>query len=169
MNIKEVSELRRRWQAEKNAVKRIYGCYVSASGEIVADLDEPLSLMPQEEAEQYFALLKKALSGKLGKNLLDLVFSTQQVADSEEHRLLMALRDSQLKDGKARKAFYDRVIGSLDMDGGNYLLLMAYDAYDVPYKGKDGETQADLRHRVFLHRLLHLSGQGRQICPALHR
>ena len=26
MNTKEVSELRRRWQAEKNAVKRIYGC-----------------------------------------------------------------------------------------------------------------------------------------------
>ena len=61
MHTKEVSELRRRWQVEKNAVKRIYGCYVNASGEIVTDLDEPLSLMPQEEAEQYFSLLKKAL------------------------------------------------------------------------------------------------------------
>lgn len=30
MNTKEVSELRRRWQAEKNAVKRIYGCYVNS-------------------------------------------------------------------------------------------------------------------------------------------
>ena len=48
MHTKEVSELRRRWQVEKNAVKRIYGCYVNASGEIVTDLDEPLSLMPQE-------------------------------------------------------------------------------------------------------------------------
>ncbi len=65
MHTKEVSELRRRWQVEKNAVKRIYGCYVNASGEIVTDLDEPLSLMPQEEAEQYFSLLKNALSGKL--------------------------------------------------------------------------------------------------------
>ena len=67
MNTKEVSELRRRWQAKKNAVKRIYGCYVSASGEIVADLDEPLSLMPQEEAEQYFALLKKPFPASWGR------------------------------------------------------------------------------------------------------
>lgn len=47
MNTKEVSELRRRWQAEKNAVKRIYGCYVNASGEIVADLNEPRPSCPR--------------------------------------------------------------------------------------------------------------------------
>ena len=142
MNTKEVSELRRRWQAEKNAVKRIYGCYVNASGEIVTDLDEPLSLMPQEEAEQYFALLKKALSGKLGKNLLDLVFSTQQVADSDEHRLLMSLRDSELQDLEARQAFYQKAVESLHLEG-SYLLLLAHDTYDVPTKAKDGAALED--------------------------
>ena len=142
MHTKEVSELRRRWQVEKNAVKRIYGCYVNASGEIVTDLDEPLSLMPQEEAEQYFSLLKKALSGKLGKNLIDLVFSTQQVADSDEHRLLMALRDSSLQDGEARQAFYQKAVESLHLEG-NYLLLLAHDTYDVPTKAKDGAALED--------------------------
>lgn len=142
MHTKEVSELRRRWQAEKNAVKRIYGCYVNASGEIVTDLDEPLSLMPQEEAEQYFALLKKALSGKLGKNLLDLVFSTQQVADSDEHRLLMSLRDSELQDLEARQAFYQKAVESLHLEG-SYLLLLAHDTYDVPTKAKDGAALED--------------------------
>ena len=105
MNTKEVAELRRRWRPEKNAVKRIYGCLVNASGGIPADLEEPLSMLPLEETEQYFALLKKTLSGRLGKNLIDLVFSTQQVADSEEHRLLMALRSSGLQDAQARHAF----------------------------------------------------------------
>lgn len=142
MHTKEVSELRRRWQAEKNAVKHIYGCYVNASGEIVADLDEPLSLMPQEEAEQYFSLLKKALSGKLGKNLLDLVFSTQQVADSDEHRLLMSLRDSELQDLEARQAFYQKAVESLHLEG-SYLLLLAHDTYDVPTKAKDGAALED--------------------------
>ena len=47
MNTKEVSELRRRWQLDKNAVKRIYGCFVNERKEIVADLDEPLGTMPQ--------------------------------------------------------------------------------------------------------------------------
>ena len=50
-------------------------------------------MMPQEESEKYLSLLKKGLSGSLGKNLIDIVFSTQQVADSEEHRLLTTLWD----------------------------------------------------------------------------
>ena len=110
---------------------------------------QSLGLMPQEEAEKYLGLLKKALSGTLGRNLIDIVFSTQQVADSEEHRLLSALRNSELKDSDAREAFYQRVIQSLDMGENNYLILLAADAYDVPHRGKDGEVDRDAGEEVF--------------------
>ena len=130
MNQKEVSELRRRWRPEKSAVSRIYGCYVNSNKEIVSDLDESLGTMPEEEAEKYLALLKKALSGALGRNLIDIVFSTQQVADSDEHRRLMALRDSRLKDEEAVQNFFQRAIEGLDMEG-NYLILLANEVYDV--------------------------------------
>lgn len=149
MNQKEVSELRRRFRPEKSAVSHIYGCYVNGKREIISYLDEPLGMMPQEEAEKYLGLLKKALSGSLGRNLVDIVFSTQQVMDSDEHRLLMSLRDSQLKDGSVRQSFYEKVIASLDMDGSNYLILLAHDAYDVPYKSRDGERQDDASDTVF--------------------
>ena len=39
MNQKEISELRRRWGYEKNAVSRIYGCFVNGSKEMVSNLD----------------------------------------------------------------------------------------------------------------------------------
>ena len=149
MNQKELSELRRRFRPEKSAISHIYGCYVNGSREIISYLDEPMGMMPQEEAEKYLGLLKKALSGTLGRNLVDIVFSTQQVMDSDEHRFLMGLRDSQLKDGALRQSFYDKVIASLDMDGSNYLFLLAHDAYDVPYKGRDGELQDDASDTVF--------------------
>ena len=149
MNQKEVSELRRRWRPEKNAVSRIYGCFVNANREIISDLDESLGPMPQEEAEQYLGLLKKVLSGALGKNLIDIVFSTRQVMDSEEHRLLSALRASGLKDGAVRQTFYRKVIDSLDMGGASYLLLLAQDDYDVPHRGRDGEVQEDASEEVF--------------------
>lgn len=149
MNQRELSELRRRWRPEKSAVSRIYGCFVNSAKKIVSDLDESLGAMPQEEAEEYLGLLKKALSGTLGKNLIDIVFSTQQVVDSEEHRLLSALRASALKDREARNAFYQKVIDSLDMGDDSYLLLMACDAYDVPQRSRDGETQADASDEVF--------------------
>lgn len=147
MNQKEVSELRRRWRLEKNAVSRIYGCFVNANREIVTDLDESLGRMSQEEAEQYLNFLKKALSGTPGKNLIDIVFSTQQVMDSDEHRLLSALRSSELKDGQVRQEFYQKVIEGLDMGDSSYLLLLACDTYDVPKQRKDGA--ADDSSEVF--------------------
>ena len=143
MNQKEVSELRRRFQPDRTAVSHIYGCYVNTKREIISYIDEPLGLMPEDEAGQYLALLKKALSGKLGKNLIDIVFSTRQVMDSEEHRVLMALRDGELKDAEERNAFFQKIIASLDMGDLNYLILLVSDAYDVPYRGKDGMRQAD--------------------------
>ena len=149
MNQRELGELRRRFRPEKSAISRVYGCYVNSSREIIAYIDQSLGLMPQEEAEKYLGLLKKALSGTLGRNLIDIVFSTQQVADSEEPRLLSALRTSELKDAEARDAFYQQVIGSLDMGENNYLILLGADAYDVPHRGKDGEVDRDACEEVF--------------------
>ena len=150
MNQKEVSELRRRFRPEKSAVSRVYGCYVNGSSrEIISYLDESLGNMPLEEAEKYLSLLKKSLSGQLGKNLIDVVFSTAQVMDSDEHRLLSALRESALKDGEIRETFYRAVIDALDMGEDNYLILLAHDAYDVPHRGKDGEADPDGSDQVF--------------------
>ena len=149
MDRKELSELRRRFRPDRSAIRRIYGCYVNGAGEIVSDLDEPLAAMPQEEAEKYLSLLKKALSGTLGKNLIDIVFSTRQVMEGPEHQLLRGLRESGLQDDALRQTFYRKVIDALDMDGESYLLLMAHDTYDVPYRSGDGEEQADASDRVF--------------------
>ena len=149
MNLKEVSELRRRFRMDRNAISRIYGCFVNSSREIVSYIDESVGILPQDEAEKYLNLLKKALSGKLGKNLIDIIFSTEQVADSDEHRLLMALRDSQLKDGDIREEFYQKIINSLDLGDSNYLILLAHDTYDVPHKNKNDEMDADASDAVF--------------------
>ena len=141
MNQKELGELRRRFRPDRSAISRVYGCYVNGSSrEIISYLDESLGVMAQEEAEKYLSLLKKALSGTLGRQLTDVVFSTAQVADSDEHRLLMTLRRSELKDSGAREAFYQKVLDALDMDGGNYVILLAHDAYDVPRRNKNDET-----------------------------
>lgn len=131
MNKKEISELSRRFKPEKANISKIYGCYVNGSSkEVISLLDESIALMPQEESEQYLAFLKKTLSGSLGRNLIDIVFSTEQVADSEEHRLLMALRED---NADARQAFFRKVIENLDMGDTNYLILCANDTYDVPF------------------------------------
>ena len=142
MNENEIFEIRRRFRPDKNNITRIRGCYVNDQKEIVSEFTQPLGLMAQEESEEFLSLLKKTLSGSLGKNLINIEFSTQQVVEGEEHRLLMTLRNSSLEDGAAVREFYRRVIQSLDLEG-NYLILLACDRYDVPFAAKDGERQED--------------------------
>ena len=149
MNQKELNEIRRRFRLDKSSISRIFGCYVNSNREVISWIDASLGLMPQEESEMYLTLLKKSLSGALGKNLVDIVFSTQQVADSDEHRLLQTLRMTALQDPNAREALCRKIIDSIDMGESNYLILLAADAYDVPYRGRDGELQADASDQVF--------------------
>ena len=101
MNEKEISEIRRRFRADKSNITHVRGCYVNEKQEIVSQFDQPLSLLPQEECENMLSVLRRTLSGTLGKNLIEMPFTTAQVVDSDEHRLLMALRDSKLTDEEA--------------------------------------------------------------------
>lgn len=149
MNQKELNELRRRFRLDKNNFSHIYGCYVNSNREIISWIDTSMGLMRQEEQEMYLGLLKKSLSGALGKNLIDIVFSTAQVADSDEHRLLQTLRQTELKDTNARETLCHQIIDCVDMGETNYLILLASDTYDVPHRGKDDEVQADASSEVF--------------------
>lgn len=149
MNQKELNEIRRRFRPDKANFSRIFGCYVNSNREVISWIDASLGLMRQEEQEMYLGLLKKALSGALGRNLLDISFSTQQVADSDEHRLLQTLRQTECKDENARQALCRKIIDAMDMGETNYLILLAADAYDVPYRGRDDEEQADASSEVY--------------------
>lgn len=148
MNEKEVGEIRRRIRPDKNSIPCVLGCCVNEKGEIVSQFRQSLAIMQEDELEKLLTLLRKTLSGGIGKNLMDLSFSTQQVADSDEHRLLMALRESALEDSEVVTAFFEKTAASLTMEG-NYLILLARDVYDVPYRAKDGERLEDASEEVF--------------------
>lgn len=149
MNTKELGELRRRFRPGKNAISHIYGCYVGATKEIIAEVDQSLALLSEDDAEGCLSLLKKALSGALGRSLIDVGFSTQQVAEGEEHKLLQALRASRLKDPALRRRFYERVIQNVDMGDDSYLILLGHDTYDVPFRSQNDELLDDSSDTVF--------------------
>ena len=111
MNLKEVSELRRRFRMDRNAISRIYGCFVNSSREIVSYIDESMGILPQDEAEKYLNLLKKALSGKLGKNLIDIIFSTEQVLLLDFKTL--CLHFGHRTDSAVRSNPIDNIVGML--------------------------------------------------------
>ena len=152
MNIKEVGEIRRRVRRDRSNMTAIYGCYVNGAKEIVSEFKQSTGIMPENEAEKYFGLLKRTLSGSIGKNLIDISFKTSQVADSPEHKLLMDLRKTELKDESLRVELYTKIIQSVSFDEG-FLILIGCDSYDVPFKSSDDETQADASNETYTYLL----------------
>ena len=141
MNTKEVGEIRRHTRSDRSNMTAIYGCYVNENKEIISEFRRSTGMMSENEREKYFSLMRRTLSGTLGKNLIDICFTTSQVAGSDEHKFLMTLRQSQLNDETLRLAFYKKVIETLAL-GENYLILLGFDSYDVPFKNKDGESDS---------------------------
>ncbi len=142
MREKEIAEIRRQLQPQRHAITHIYGCYVNEEKEIITTFAQSLGLMPEDETEKYLALFRRCLTGTVNKNLLDLSFSTRQVAEGEEHGLLMKLRDTALSEDKPRMTFYEKVISTQPVEG-NYLILLLHNRYDVPFKQKDGKYSED--------------------------
>ena len=131
MNRKEVNEIKSQYTLEECGILRLSGCYVNGENEKVAQFNQTFLNLPNEEKHKYFDIFKKVLSGKLGKNIMDMHFMEDSYADDGGRTFLYELRDSGLKDEKMLDKFYDKVIESYNYIG-NYLILLINQVYDVP-------------------------------------
>ena len=157
MNDKEIGEIRRHLRRERSNITQIFGCFVNDNKEIITEFRQSTGIMPENESDKYFALLRKTLSGSIGRNLIDITFKTSQVADSPEHKLLMGLRESKCNDEELRAELYKKIIDTVVLEG-NYLILLCCDTYDVPFKSKDDAHQSDRSEEVYTYILC-------TICP----
>lgn len=139
MTEKELREIKRRFRPERSNIPRIVGCFVNEAGQIVSHISQSLSLGEDLVTEKLLGVMKKTLSGTLGINLTDVSYSTRQVTESPEHKLLMKLCESRLGDEEALESFYAAVIPTVKIES-NYAILLASDVYDVPTYGKDGDS-----------------------------
>ena len=143
MTPEDIRRIRKRIDSTLENFSSIYGCYVNGAGDTVATMEIPVLGMDTEEKEMYAATLKKVLSGTPERNLLDIEFTPDQVDNSDEHRLLMALRDSSLKDAGMRELLYQRIRESFHNDGDSYVILLASDTYDLKSKDVKGEEWSE--------------------------
>lgn len=150
MNKREVAEIRKQFTQERCAVMRICGCYVDGEKNKKAELKDAFLSLPEEEIFKYFNIFKKALSGTIGRNLLNMEFPMEAEAEGGAQDLLLKLRNSELKDDVLLEAFYDKVIeGYYSVE--NYLILLIYGVYDIPGRAEDGTEMFDASDEVYQH------------------
>ncbi len=148
MTKQEISELKKLLTPRNCSITRICGCYVDGEKNKKTEFKEAFLSLPEEEIFKYFELLRKALSGSIGKNLLNLEFPLSSEEEGGFQEFLLRLRESKLKDDALLEEFYDKVIASYEYVG-NYLILLIHDAYDVPGKTSDGLTMDDASDSVY--------------------
>ena len=145
---KEIAEIKRQFTPANCSISRICGCYVDGEKNKKAEFKEAFLSLPEEDMFKYFELLRKNLSGTLGKNLINLEFPLAAEEEGGPHEFLLKLRNSRLQDDALLDAFYDHIIENYDYVG-NYLILLIHDAYDIPGKTSDGIEMEDASDEVY--------------------
>ena len=145
---KEISEIKRQFTPSGCSISRICGCYVDGEKNKKTEFKEAFLSLPEEDMFKYFEILRKSLSGTIGKNLITLDFPLEAEKEGETQEFLLRLRNSRLQDDELLDSFYDRVIDIYEYTG-NYLILLIHDAYDIPGRTSDGLDMEDASDEVY--------------------
>ncbi|MBR3833950.1 MAG: DUF4317 domain-containing protein [Lachnospiraceae bacterium] len=159
MNKKEINEIKGLYDTiEECGISRLCGCYVNGDKEKVKVFNESFLDLDEKEQHKYLEIFRKNMSGTLGKNLIDLSFVNQESDDEGFGKgLLNSLKKSELKDDVLLDRFYDSIINTYNHVG-NYLILLIYQAYDVPGITDDEIEMEDASDEVYSYVLC-------SICP----
>lgn len=159
MNKKEVAEIKKQFKPENCTISRVCIGYVTEEKEVRPLMQEAFLSLPEEETFKYFDIFKKTLSGKIGKNLLDMEFPLEQEKAGGTQEFLLRLRDSKLKDEALLEEFYEKVSENYVYEG-NYCIILAHAMYDIPGKASDGEDLYDASDEVYEYLIC-------SICPVI--
>ena len=107
MNLRDLSEIRRRLNPDKRYPSLLCGCYVDHIGNPITSFAVPVATLYETENEKYMALFKKVLSGQIGQTLTPIAFPT------ESDRLLLKIRDTGMRDEEAVQTLFTRLIAGI--------------------------------------------------------
>ena len=144
----EISEIKKQFSEAHCTISKICGCYVGGEKDKITRFREAFLSLQEEEATRYFQILRKGLSGTVGKNLINLEFPLEAEFSDGPQQFLLDVRDSHLEDDELLEQFYDKIIETYPYTQ-NYLILVIDCNYDVPGRTQDGLDMEDASTEVY--------------------
>lgn len=148
MNKKEIAEIKKQYSIKNCAIPRMALGYFNGDKELKCTWSGNFLNLPEEEMIKYLDILKKGLSGTIGKNICTLEYSIDQEASGTMHDFLMKLRATKLQNEDMLRIFYEKVAEAYP-EVANVAILLIYNAYDVPGRGDDNFKNMDASDEVY--------------------
>ena len=149
MNKKDISEIKKLLAKKTCRIDKISGYIVDSDGKCSTKIGEYLHHMDEDDADLYMGIIRKTLSGKLGKNLYNTEFPLSEEKENGKQNVLHTFLNDQLDADEKIKEFCQNIADNIHMDSA-YAIMIAKGVYDVPGKAKDGAVLEDASEEVYL-------------------
>jgi hypothetical protein len=142
----EINEIKKTLKFTDCSIQKLTGCFVDIEKNMHIMTNSQFLCLPEEEQHKYFDLIKKGLSGKVGKNLLNLNFGGEDVG--EKKKFMQQVVSCELKDDELMERFFSAIKDCFSYVD-NYYIMVIYGVYDVPGKTTDGILMDDASDEVY--------------------
>ena len=138
INRDDMLELTRRMTPSRNCFARVAGAYMDEDGYDDGTFNIHFGKLKQSEAKRNLELAKAIPFARTNEQLKEYRFPKGESRKNSMWQLLLAMKNSGLKDDGLLSIFYEIVGENYDTDD-DYSIFVFYGSYDVPVKGTDGE------------------------------
>ena len=140
MNKKEIAEIKKNFSDECGffTVNHVVSVFVDAEKNIKYKSNRLYNTMPQEEAELIMIILRKVLSGQIGRNLREYQFPKDAYNEGGAQAFFYDVLKSKLKDDEIADKFLNTIVEKTEYVS-TYAIFTAHCTYSVLKKNKNDE------------------------------
>lgn len=144
MNKKEIAEIKKNFSDDSGffTVGKVLSAFIDSEKNIKYKENRLYNLLPSDEAELIMQLLKKTLSGTLGKNLREYAFPNDQYNEGGSQKHLYDMLCSKLADDELNEAFLQRIAEKVEYVS-TFAVFAAHCTYSVLKKNKNDDFEDD--------------------------
>lgn len=142
----EINEIKKTLKFTDCSIQKLTGCFVDIEKNMHIITNNQFLCLPEEEQHKYFELIRKGLSGRIGRNLLNMSFSSEQSA--EKKKFMQSVVASELKDDELMEQYFTQIRDHYSYVD-NYFIMVIYGVYDVPGITSDGIAMDDASDEIY--------------------
>ncbi len=144
MNRSNIQELKKTITIKENdipSIDTVCTCFVNGNKQKLISNTEKYMDLDEEEQFKYIEILKNALTGTVGKKLINLEYTSDSSSVAAESRMTNIYKNM-FADDSIRDDMFDHIIENYYFDE-NYLIVIGHGIYDAPVKASDGAKLED--------------------------